>query len=370
MSFIGVLAKLLEVPQIKFAPAKCLKAQFPDYICDKCSKYCPCQAIGAVGQIEVDGEKCDACGLCAGICPGEAFTLEEPSYAQVAVEAREKGKITLTCRKTQSLGAFTVPCLGYLPEILLMGLVLSCHRVRLLYDARRCAGCSRQSGSLLEERLNRIKGLACGLGRPGVLVLEEDEEEEAISRGEFFAFLTTRTKALAHRLPIPGFEEKPREIRKKALPESREIFLEMLAEVPLKLEPVPVSGKDWPFSQVQVHDRCDGCGDCALFCPTGALRVEDRGRGQELLHTGAWCLNCGLCLAKCPRQAISKREVLDLNLMVTGTGIAVKNLEASPCHRCGRPVKVTGNDQERGLCSLCEQEAGHRLQARKMMLNF
>ncbi len=381
MNFFGILENVLQEPQIQFDSTKCRKTKYAEYVCNECIKVCPLQAIENSCPIEVNGEKCDACGLCAGICPGEAFYMVKPSYAQLAAEALENQEITFTCQRKQCLGAAAIPCLGYLPETLLLGFVLSCSRVRIIFDAKRCDGCSRKAGPLIEERLNWVKELAFRFGKAGAVLFDDGNRDEVISRGEFFALLKNRTRTLARQVPAPLSEDMPEErLNQKSLPASRKLFLNMLRENVAKEdkaenalptpEPVLVSGENWPFSQIQVKDSCSGCGDCTIFCPTGALRLEDRGEGQELLHTPAWCLNCRLCTAKCPRRAISKGDVLDLSVVLTGASTPLKSLGAATCARCGRPVNVTVPTQQAELCSLCEQESGLRVQAKKLMLNF
>lgn len=69
--------------------------------------------------------------------------------------------------------------------------------------------------------------------------------------------------------------------------------------------------------------RCNGCGMCARFCPTGALTVRDDNRaetqiswisrrntektgfsGAALAHAPSLCLQCRTCEQLCPRHAI------------------------------------------------------------------
>jgi formate hydrogenlyase subunit 6/NADH:ubiquinone oxidoreductase subunit I len=48
--------------------------------------------------------------------------------------------------------------------------------------------------------------------------------------------------------------------------------------------------------------RCNGCGQCVILCPEGALVMVGR-RPQTLLE--ATCSYCGLCEEVCPSGAIA-----------------------------------------------------------------
>ena len=46
------------------------------------------------------------------------------------------------------------------------------------------------------------------------------------------------------------------------------------------------------------RDKCVGCTNCIMRCPTGAIRVRDgKARIDHRL-----CVDCGECLAKWPQQ--------------------------------------------------------------------
>jgi|GEM_PF-731358 len=62
------------------------------------------------------------------------------------------------------------------------------------------------------------------------------------------------------------------------------------------------------FATVQVDiTACDGCGLCALFCPTGALRrAEEPFRAADrLVFSACACADCRLCADVCPRHALN-----------------------------------------------------------------
>ena len=52
-------------------------------------------------------------------------------------------------------------------------------------------------------------------------------------------------------------------------------------------------------------DRCDGCGECILNCPEGALQVID---GKARLVSDLFCDGLGACVGRCPRGALAVEE--------------------------------------------------------------
>lgn len=54
---------------------------------------------------------------------------------------------------------------------------------------------------------------------------------------------------------------------------------------------------------VSIHRAwCKGCGVCVAFCPKGALSLDDE---EKAVHDPALCVECGLCELYCPDLAIS-----------------------------------------------------------------
>jgi heterodisulfide reductase subunit A-like polyferredoxin len=51
-------------------------------------------------------------------------------------------------------------------------------------------------------------------------------------------------------------------------------------------------------------DQCTACSTCLAFCQFGALGLVN---GSSFVEDKA-CMGCGVCVSKCPREAIALRR--------------------------------------------------------------
>ena len=60
---------------------------------------------------------------------------------------------------------------------------------------------------------------------------------------------------------------------------------------------------DWRSSRpILDEEKCSNCLVCWIFCPDGAIQVENsKVVGVDLEH----CKGCGICAEECPRKAIT-----------------------------------------------------------------
>lgn len=63
---------------------------------------------------------------------------------------------------------------------------------------------------------------------------------------------------------------------------------------------------DWRTSRPVVDkEKCNDCGICWLYCPDGAITVEE---GKKFAIDYYYCKGCGICAKTCPRKCISMVE--------------------------------------------------------------
>ncbi len=59
--------------------------------------------------------------------------------------------------------------------------------------------------------------------------------------------------------------------------------------------------------------KCTGCGKCAKFCPTAAIKVKGKGKDKKAVLDTKKCLGCGQCVYQCPQNILelvrNEREV-------------------------------------------------------------
>lgn len=66
------------------------------------------------------------------------------------------------------------------------------------------------------------------------------------------------------------------------------------------------TNQDWRnHKPVWDQNACVQCGICYLFCPDGAVRLNQEGYYEADLR---YCKGCGLCSRQCPARCITMEE--------------------------------------------------------------
>ncbi len=389
LSLWRLLEKLNEAPALRFDPRRCLRTNRKGATCRRCADNCPAGIItlsppSPASPVSVDPEKCSGCGICAGICPTEAFALAgySPGRLLGALQAGQKARFV--CRKDSTAGgralagsaasteATRLPSLGCLDETVLVGAAVLQGRVDLVVSDDRCATtcefaphCRRA----LELARSRAQAILDFLGVKAQIALAPADDPPTSpkrsggsSRKEFLALLGRNAlQAGAQLLPpllVPG-PSRSEEAPAPAVPVKRRVLLEIvgpfLAAHNRSWEPWQQEGATSDFfGQVDLSGQCDACGVCALVCPTGALsKLEAENGSLNLWHRPGYCLNCGTCARACPRRAIAVRPARNLPPTADAPVLAA-GFEPGRCGACGGPLWQRRLSPPRSLCAQCQ----------------
>lgn len=79
-------------------------------------------------------------------------------------------------------------------------------------------------------------------------------------------------------------------------------------DVSHRLHEVKVPHRTIRMKNIDVNpEKCQSCGTCAKFCPTGAITVED---GKIVEINKDMCIGCGACVNLCPEGAVKLERKL------------------------------------------------------------
>lgn len=301
------LADAASLPRID--PSRCLRMRYSGSGCEKCAVVCPRSAIRLEETLGVQGERCVGCLTCTTFCPSGALEAEADfGRLTSGLAGHPFPVLVVACGKKSSTSHLELPCLGMLSAEHLVALYAKGNAVVHL-DASACEGC--EAGAMLphlEARLRKTEEEAHP-SLSGRIRLVRDAKEldfrrEILDRRGFFqSFRRMAFQGMTTALASPAAERKTMPYREKHLPTRRAILLAALASFPS--ETAQWTGKAFSFS-VTFGKSCDGCLGCVATCPTGALS-ESRVDGPEPSSPRfdpERCTGCGLCAEFCLSDAI------------------------------------------------------------------
>jgi ferredoxin len=113
-----------------------------------------------------------------------------------------------------------------------------------------------------------------------------------------------------------------------------------------------------PFAAVQVdRERCSACDLCARFCPTGALQFNLQYNTFTLSFQTAACVDCGVCTAACPEDAVTTSKSIALSAILAEDVTAMADGELVRCTSCGALTAHAGGESL-ARCHVCRRGAG------------
>lgn len=339
------VAEALEKCPVTVVRDRCIAVRNRNASCRRCVDACTFGAVTvSPNEIAVSPSACVGCGACVGACPTEALSLAESDAQSVrergaaSIEAND-GIAAVACARIASKRQAAperfaeLPCLAAVDETLLITLAAAGAAQIDLIDGN-CATCKHQSCmvasfDVLEdaERALALHGCATRLERmtgfPAEMRGEEAGESYGSTRRGFFteaagaARETVRTTAkatieneLGYAVSEQSIGARLRVTESGTMPQldmpRHEAVLNALDRLG-----IPEQGTldSRLFATVSIDaSKCNACGMCAVFCPTGALVRNASDKPSDPIRffefSAADCVQCGLCVDVCWKEAL------------------------------------------------------------------
>ena len=333
--------------------AKCAHARNRIDGCSRCIDSCSTSAIRADGNgVYVEPHLCMGCGACTSVCPSGAMRYNYPAVPELGQQLRtalaawtEAGGAAPTLllhgqsqaaqlkawAETDALPAHLLPlavhdAASVGPDLLLYALCAGAGRVLVWQDAAAPATYQASAG----RAVRFAEAVVAGLG------LSAAEARFAAVCGDVDAVLAACPGPAPAALGAPARFHPQRD--KRATLDLCFAHLATLAAPERLAEPLAVPTGSAYGTVAVAGDKCTLCLSCAGACPAQALM--DDTEAPRLRIREASCVQCGLCVATCPEDAISL--VPRLNLAASAKQPTVLH-EDTPCTclRCGKPFGST-----------------------------
>lgn len=343
---IANVAEALQKGAVAVVRDRCVAVRNRNASCRRCVEACPAGAIEVGGnELRLDLSACIACGACSTACPTEALVPAGPADAALARAATaamaENGdRAVFACARISSKRTADprtyaeVPCLPRVDEALVLSAASRGAGEVLLVDGD-CGTCRfRDCSSRVDDTVACANVLLAAQGSPARATRATGFPDDLLADDAGGLFGTTRrgffsdavgaakeTAMTAARATLeqelgrgakdPGIGERLRVTEGGTLPPITVPRHEAAIDALDALGPPQVDEIDSRlFGSVSIDaSKCNSCGMCATFCPTGALRRDvpaEPGRPLRRLEFSASdCVQCGLCADVCWKGALS-----------------------------------------------------------------
>ena len=345
----GHLVGTFDKPRfIHFDESLCAHSRSGIVGCSRCLDLCPTGAIKPDGnKVAIDAAVCAGCGACAAACPTGAAAYALPSADALLRRLRT---LLLTYRNAGGIGAVILFHDGDHGEPLIDALArfgdgLPAHVIPVQVNEVTQVGPEAiaaifafgATGAALLTRArprHSVLGLdqvvaatekvmaALGFGAGLVRVIAADDPDQ------LRAALDAVPAGVAAATPATFI---PRGAKRGLLETT---FRELHRAAPASVDVVALE-RGAPFGGVVLNlESCTLCHACVTACPTGAL--SDNPNRAMLRFTESVCVQCGLCEATCPENAITLAPRLDFKAWNAPQQV-LKEEDPFLCIGCGKP---------------------------------
>ena len=348
---IANVASALEGSPIRIIADNCVAVRNRNASCRECIAACPFDAISiAKNEITFDAISCVGCGACTTVCPTEALLPCEPDDAALSealdrVMAKADGKAIIACarmaaRRVADPACFVeVPCLARIDESVLTELAARQAQSMVLVDGV-CTTCKFGKVSdgvdatvAFTEELLKAQGCLLQIARvsefPAEVVVENAAQLYGSTRRTFFSDAASAAKETTYRAvkatlaqEFGGEKDKPeigKRLRVGPSGNMPRVHPARHAKVLDALDGIGQSQTETVqtrlFATLSVNpDKCNACGMCVRFCPTGALMRDEAAKPSDPVRviefSACDCVQCGMCLDVCWKHAIELSDVV------------------------------------------------------------
>ena len=315
--------------------------------CRRCIDACPTQAIHSLGElVEVNAYLCQGAGSCASACPSGAIRYAYPGLAALLTSVRDAlsryrragGSDPQVIFFDSASGQQILGTLaGQLPESVLPFQVeepgsvgIDAWLATLAYGARRVVLFTTASipPSVLREISLQVSYARAILGGMGYqrdclqLVLNGDRDDALVD-------------TLGRWLPPPAIAPAgfmPFDEKRTTLGLAID-HLHAQAPDPRSMADLP---DDAPFGAIEIDSGlCTLCMACVAVCPSKALYAGDDRPALQFIEDN--CVQCGLCHAACPEDAVRLLPRIDFDGARRRRLRTLHEEEPFHCIRCGKP---------------------------------
>jgi ferredoxin len=318
-----------------YDPQICAHGRSGISACSRCLDACPAEAITSlVEKIEVNPYLCQGGGVCATVCPSGAIRYVYPSVKDTLERLRKLLTVYHQAGGIDPLLLITAEHDQPLPEAAMGNhLVMQVEELAsvglevwlsaLAYGAKAVWLVDRQDMSpevseAMQQQLTTAEEILRAMGYPaGVVKLVRPDQLEASSR--------------MPEIEAAGFS---------GLGDKRQtayLAIDHLYSQATHAKPVVSLTQGAPFGTVEVSSQaCTLCNSCVGVCPGKALQTGS-GELPQLKFVEANCLQCGLCEAACPEEAITLSPRLMFDAQLRKAPRTLHEEQPFHCVSCGKP---------------------------------
>jgi ferredoxin len=364
----GMIGEFEKPRYFLYDPDICAHGDSGQVGCSRCLDACAARAIHpANNHIEVDPYLCQGCGACATACPTGAISYNYPDRATLIntlrarlTEARDSGMpVSVIFHDRPEYAPPSAPGHAVLAiedlgavgmEAWLSALAFGAQRV-LLIGAPTLPADSRFE---LRRQMNYASAIVSALNLPSdCLQFIEAETPADVAT----ALANTPYPIDLKPATFAGLADKREQLR---------FAIDHLYEAtgrPVQKTVLPTGA---PFGEITVNrDTCTLCMSCVSVCPASALEAGDEQPVLKFLEAN--CVQCGLCEAACPEDAIDLNARLLFDHNAARQRRVLHEEQAFCCVSCGKPfgtVKLINTmlDRLQGHWMFQNERARRRLQ--------